>query len=105
MRRRFLVLTAAVMAAVAAPVLNAEVNLNTCKGCHGENFEKAALGKSKLVFNMSKEQVSEALIGYKRGTYGGTMKGVMLGQVSYYSIEDLNSTGLGINYDVNATCD
>ena len=27
----------------------AAVNLAACKGCHGANFEKHALGKSKIV--------------------------------------------------------
>jgi len=52
-----------------------------CLGCHGANFEKAALGKSKIVKDMSKEDIVTALKGYKDGSYGGAMKGVMAGQV------------------------
>jgi len=73
----------------------ASVNLAACKSCHGANFEKKALGKSKIVADMSKADVSAALIGYKNGTYGGPMKGVMKGQVAKYSEADLSSTGLG----------
>jgi len=73
----------------------AAVNLGACKGCHGQNFEKKALGKSKIVSDMTKAEVSAALIGYKKGTYGGPMKGVMKGQVAKYSEADLSSTGLG----------
>ena len=73
----------------------AAVNLGACKACHGQNFEKHALGKSKVVSEMSKADVSAALIGYKKGTYGGPMKGVMKGQVAKYSEADLSSTGLG----------
>lgn len=73
----------------------AAVNLGACKGCHGANFEKAALGKSKIVANLTKEEVSAALVGYKNGTYGGPMKAVMAGQVAKYSEEELKSTGLG----------
>ncbi len=73
----------------------AAVNLGACKGCHGANFEKKALGKSKIVSDMSKADVSAAMIGYKNGTYGGPMKGVMKGQVAKYSDADLSSTGLG----------
>jgi len=73
----------------------AAVNLGACKGCHGANFEKHALGKSKIVKDMSKADVSAALVGYKAGTYGGPMKGVMKGQVAKYSDADLKSTGLG----------
>jgi cytochrome c-type protein NapB len=73
----------------------AAVNLGACKGCHGANFEKKALGKSKIVKDMTKADVSAALVGYKAGTYGGPMKGVMKGQVAKYSEADLKATGLG----------
>lgn len=73
----------------------AAVNLGACKGCHGANFEKHALGKSKIVKDMTKAEVTAALTGYKKGTYGGPMKGVMKGQVAKYSEADLSSTGLG----------
>ena len=73
----------------------AAVNLGACKGCHGAHFEKHALGKSKIVAEMSKADVAAALVGYKHGTYGGPMKGVMKGQVARYSDADLKATGLG----------
>jgi len=69
----------------------AGVNLGACKGCHGANFEKHALGKSKVVKDMSKAEVEKALLGYKAGTYGGPMKGVMKGQVARYSDADLKA--------------
>ena len=53
-----------------------------CAGCHGANFEKAALGKSKIVKDLSKEDIVKALKGYKDGSYGGAMKTVMKGQVA-----------------------
>jgi len=52
-----------------------------CAGCHGADFSKKALGKSKVVKDMSKEEIVAALKGYKAGTYGGAMKGMMAGQV------------------------
>ncbi len=73
----------------------AAINLNSCKGCHGQNFEKKALGKSKIVANMTKEEINDAMVGYKNGTYGGPMKGLMKGQSSKYTEEELRSTGLG----------
>jgi cytochrome c-type protein NapB len=73
----------------------AAVNLGACKGCHGANFEKKALGKSKIVKDMTKAEVSAALVGYKHGTYGGPMKGVMKGQVAKYSDAELKAIGLG----------
>ena len=73
----------------------AAVNLAACKGCHGANFEKHALGKSKIVKDMTKAEIVAALVGYKHGTYGGPMKGVMKGQVARYSDADLKNIGLG----------
>ena len=60
-----------------------------CVGCHGANFEKSAMGKSKIVKDMSKEDIEKALKGYKDGSYGGAMKGVMKGQASKMSDEDI----------------
>lgn len=53
-----------------------------CKGCHGANFENKAMNVSKIVKDLSKEQIVTALKGYKAGTYGGAMKAVMAGQVA-----------------------
>jgi len=69
----------------------ASVNLGACKGCHGADFSKHALGKSKVVSAMSKADVAAALVGYKAGTYGGAMKGLMKGQVAKYSDADLKA--------------
>lgn len=52
-----------------------------CAGCHGANGEKAALGKSKIIKDMSKADFVASLKGYQDGTYGGPMKGLMKGQV------------------------
>ena len=52
-----------------------------CAGCHGANGEKAALGKSKIIKDLTKAEFVAALKGYQDGTYGGAMKGLMAGQV------------------------
>ena len=62
-----------------------------CAGCHGADFGKAALGKSKIVKDMSKEDIIKALKGYKDGTFGGPMKGVMAGQVKSLSDADIEA--------------
>jgi len=54
--------------------------MKACTGCHGNNFEKKALGASKVVKDMTEEEIALAIQGYKDGTYGGKMKGVMIGQ-------------------------
>ena len=69
--------------------LFAEVNLAGCTGCHGANFEKHALGKSKIVKDMTKADIEKALKGYKDGSYGGAMKGLMKGQVAKLSDADI----------------
>ncbi len=62
-----------------------------CVGCHGADFGKAALGKSKIVKDMSKEEIIAALKGYKAGTFGGPMKSVMQGQVKALSDADIEA--------------
>ncbi|MBY0540637.1 MAG: c-type cytochrome [Arcobacteraceae bacterium] len=52
-----------------------------CAACHGANGEKAALGKSKIIKDLSKADFVSALKGYQDGTYGGAQKGLMVGQV------------------------
>jgi len=60
-----------------------------CVSCHGANFEKKALGKSKIVKDMSKEDIIKSLKGYKDGSYGGAMKGTMVPQVANLSDADI----------------
>ena len=62
-----------------------------CVGCHGADFGKKALGKSKVVKDMTHAEIAHALKGYKDGSYGGPMKGLMKGQVGRYSNADLEA--------------
>ncbi len=62
-----------------------------CAGCHGASGEKKALGKSKVIQAWSVAQTTEALNGYKDGSYGGTMKGLMKGQVTGLSDSDIEA--------------
>ena len=62
-----------------------------CAGCHGANGEKKALGKSKVISDMSKADIVAALKGYKDGSYGGPMKGLMKGQVASLSDADMTA--------------
>lgn len=64
---------------------------NKCAGCHGSIGEKKALGKSKVINTMSKEDLLTALNGYKDGSYGAAMKGLMKGQVSTLSDTDIQA--------------
>ena len=57
-----------------------------CAGCHGADGSKKALGKSKVIKDMSKADFIAAMNGYKDGSYGGAMKGLMKGQAA--SLDD-----------------
>ncbi len=60
-----------------------------CAGCHGANAEKPALGKSQIIQGWDATKIKKALKGYKNGSYGGSMKGVMKGQVARLSETDI----------------
>jgi len=75
------------------------VSIAVCAGCHGQNFEKSALGKSKIVKDMSLKEVVDALKGYKAGTYGDTMKELMVKQVAHLKDSDLEAMSLLIKID------
>ncbi|WP_320036173.1 c-type cytochrome [Halarcobacter sp.] len=62
-----------------------------CVACHGANGEKVALGKSKIIKDMTKAEIVSALNGYKDGSYGGAMKGLMKGQVASLSDTDIEA--------------
>lgn len=70
--------------------------LGACMGCHGQDWSKVALGKSKVVSEMSQADIATALKGYKDGSYGGPMAGVMKGQVSRYTPEQLDEMAAAI---------
>ena len=80
-----------IAALTASTALMAGVNGAACTGCHGADWSKAALGKSKNVAEMTHAEIAAALIGYKDGSYGGQMKGLMKGQVAKYSDADLEA--------------
>ena len=67
------------------------VSTDVCRGCHGQQWQKAVMGKSKVVKNMSKSEILKALNGYKNGTYGGVLKGLMKAQVATLSIDDIEN--------------
>ncbi len=60
-----------------------------CVACHGANGEKKALGASQVITGWDAAKSEAALKGYKDGSYGGAMKGVMKGQVASYSDADI----------------
>jgi len=64
---------------------------NKCMGCHGEKGNIKAFGKSKKINKLSKEDFVKAIKGYQNGTYGGSLKSIMIGQVKGLLPEDIES--------------
>lgn len=62
-----------------------------CVACHGANGETAAMGKSKVIKDMSKAEFIAALKGYQDGSYGGALKALMKGQVTGLSDADIEA--------------
>ncbi len=79
----------AILGATSLFATNGATLYKACAGCHGANGEKAALGKSKIIAGWDTSKVQAALKGYKDGSYGGAMKGIMKGQVSRLSNTDI----------------
>jgi cytochrome c553 len=83
---------AAAAPVAAAPVINGAMLFKTkCASCHGQKAEKVALKKSQVIAGWDAAKLSEALHGYKSGTYGGDMKGMMQGQVRALSDEEIDA--------------
>ncbi|MDR3345736.1 MAG: cytochrome c [Campylobacteraceae bacterium] len=61
-----------------------------CIVCHGKAANLKALNSSQDISNWSKENIVEALSGYKGGTYGGKMKASMAPIVKPLSESDIN---------------
>lgn len=68
-----------------------------CTGCHGANGEKSALGKSQIINTWDAAKIEASLKGYKDGSYGGDMRGVMKGQVARLSNEDIKTISAHIS--------
>ncbi|MEA1892982.1 MAG: cytochrome C [Campylobacterota bacterium] len=77
--------------ALATASMAAAVNAKACTSCHGADWSKKALGKSKNVAEMTHADIAAAMKGYKDGSYGGPMKGLMKGQVAKYSDAELDA--------------
>lgn len=71
--------------------INAQKLYAACSSCHGLKGEKAALSKSEVINTWSEEKIYLALMGYKDGSYGKMMKGLMQGQVKNLSKEEIRA--------------
>ncbi|NQY20422.1 MAG: cytochrome C [Campylobacteraceae bacterium] len=79
------------MACILAATVASANPYAKCAGCHGANGERKALGKSLIIKDMAKADIIKALNGYKDGSYGGPMKGLMKGQVASLSAADIKA--------------
>jgi len=68
------------MATLASPTL-LMADMDRCVSCHGVDFEVKALGNSKIVKDMSENEIRIALNGYKKGE-GGVLKDIMIKEVN-----------------------
>lgn len=77
--------------AVTAPKVDAAKMYQVCAACHGPDASKPALGKSQIIKGWDAKKIADSLHGYKDGTYGGAMKGIMVGQVSKLSEDEIEA--------------
>lgn len=62
------------------PANGSSLYAKKCASCHGSDAKKSALNASKVIAGWESAQTKNALHGYKAGTFGGKMKGIMEGQ-------------------------
>ncbi len=86
-------LTLLAVGAMSFLVADGAALFKKCAGCHGAKGEKKALGKSKVIGGLAAADIEKALNGYKDGSYGGAMKGLMKGQVTALSGDDIKTLG------------
>ena len=86
-----IVLGLAILGATTLSAMDGAALYKKCAGCHGASGEKKALGKSLPIKGWEATKTVAALKGYKDGTYGGAMKGLMKGQVAALSDAQIDS--------------
>lgn len=74
---------------ISATVTGAGLYAQKCASCHGKDAKKSALNTSRPIAGWSSEKLKDALNGYKNGTFGGKMKGLMQGQSKPLSDSDI----------------
>jgi len=82
-----------IAAAVLATTSAFAADTKTCKGCHGQNFENKAMGQSKVVKDLTKDEIITSLKGYRdTAGFGHTnMKGAMAPQAKKLSDADIEA--------------
>jgi len=80
-----------VVGSLTVAAADGEALYKKCAGCHGASGEKKALGKSAVIKGWEATKTVAALKGYKDGSYGGAMKGLMKGQVASFDDAQIES--------------
>jgi len=62
-----------------------------CAGCHGLDGKKRVFGKSGRISGQSKAELVRKIRGYQKGTYGGSLKGLMARQVKPLNPEQVDA--------------
>ncbi|WOE69726.1 c-type cytochrome [Hydrogenimonas thermophila] len=62
-----------------------------CAGCHGLDGKKRVFGKSGRIASQSKSELIRKITGYQKGTFGGSLKGLMARQVEPLTPEQVNA--------------
>ncbi len=68
-----------------------EVNIGNCIGCHGDNFEKPAMGMSQIVKDMTKEYIEATLFNYKYNSTNGKMDALMAWQTAKLTDDEIRA--------------
>ncbi|MDR1554940.1 MAG: c-type cytochrome [Campylobacteraceae bacterium] len=67
-----------------------------CIPCHGAKANLSAVGKSQDISKWSKEDIANALKGYKDGTYGGSTKATMTSLIKILNQKDITDVAFYI---------
>ncbi|MGE4319443.1 MAG: cytochrome c [Deferribacterales bacterium] len=62
-----------------------------CKGCHGADGSKKAMGVSPVIKDQPAADIVKKLNGYKDGTYGGAKKAMMASQAGKLSPDEIKA--------------
>jgi cytochrome c553 len=81
----------------AVAEIDADLLYNKCASCHGGMADRSALNKSAVIRDWSAKQIESALLGYKNGTYGRTMKAMMQSQVRTLSDAEIKALSIYIS--------
>ena len=78
-----------------------EVNTGNCIGCHGENFEKSAMGISNIVKDMTKEYIEATLFNYKYNSNDKNMDALMAWQTAKLTDDEIRDIAKSIGKKSN----